>query len=342
MMLILKPGLLVFGILIAVQATVVVSPTSRSSASFPSQVIFQTPDSVFLENIAVRATSELLITSVTTPTLFALDPTSVNATLDPIYTFPNATSLNGIAEYRPGVFALAAAIIDLTTIRWFPGSIVIWSVDFNAPSPRVRALGALANAQCANGITTLPGQLETLLVADCVAGAVWQMDARTGKSRLVLQEPAMLPSAPAPALGINGLHVRDSHLYFTNSQQHLFARLALTVGRNNVAAAGAVEKLASIELVAGNNPDDFVVDHEGRAWVTVHPGAIVLLSPPASGEGNWTQLTVVGNANGTDPGLIQPTSAAFGRGNSVQKKMLYVTSSVGQVVAVNTSGYNHV
>ncbi|KAJ6561599.1 hypothetical protein B0H19DRAFT_1068354 [Mycena capillaripes] len=373
----LRLGFLAFVIVGAVQAQVAVSPSKpsppASTTSFPKQVIGQTPNSLFLENIAVRASSELLLTSVASSTLFTFNPTAINGTFDPIYTFPNANGLTGIAEYRPGVFAVVAAILNLTTRRWAPGSIVIWTVDFNMPTPTV--------------------------------------DGRTGKSRVAIQDVSMLPGAPAPAIGINGIHIRDAHLYFVNSQQQIFARVPLAVKGGNITAAGVVETLAAVEPV-GQNPDDFALDCEGRARVAVHPGALALFSPPASGRGNWTQVTAAGNDNGTDTGrvrailvtsllrlssrnlvtlmgireslfsgdysahhgvmgidsvplelsikvtklrkikrsnevtkvttthtgLIQPTSVAFGRGSEIQEKMLYVTTGAGQLVAVDTGG----
>ncbi|KAJ7732381.1 hypothetical protein B0H14DRAFT_2639865 [Mycena olivaceomarginata] len=307
-----------FSVLVAVQAK---AGISRTSKSFPSQVIFQTPDSFFFENIAVGASSELLLTSAVSPTLFSLDPTTVDATLNPVHTFPNANALTGIIEYRPNMFVVIASIINVTTRQWTPGSIVVWSVDFTATTPKVHVLGGLTDAEAANGITALPGQPDTLLISDSIAGAVWQINTH-------LCSPAL------PALGINGLHVRDAYLYFTNSQQQLFGRVPLAVKGGNVTAARAVEKLGTVE---DGGPDDFAFDIQGRAWVTVHPGALALFSPPASGRGNWTQLTAVGNADGTDPGLIQPTGAAFGCGSPYQETILYVTTDVGQVVAVDTS-----
>ncbi|KAJ7900431.1 hypothetical protein B0H13DRAFT_2234172 [Mycena leptocephala] len=316
-------------VLVAVQAKAVISCTSKS---FPSQVIFQTPDSFFFENIAVRVSSELLLTSAVSPTLFSLDPTTVDSSLNPVHTFPNANALTGIIEYRPNMFAVIASIINVTTRQWTPGSIVVWSVDFTATTPKVHALGALTDAKAANGITALPGQPDTLLISDSIAGAVWQINAHTERSRLAIQDPSMLPGATA--LGINGLHVRDTYLYFTNSQQQLFGRVPLAVKGGNVTAARAVEKLGTVE---DGGPDDFAFDIHGRAWVTVHPGALALFSPPASGRGHWTQVTAVGNADGTDSGLVQPTGAAFGCGSPYQETILYVTTDVGQVVAVDTS-----
>ncbi|KAJ7440147.1 hypothetical protein FB451DRAFT_140849 [Mycena latifolia] len=145
----------------------------------------------------------------------------------------------------------------------------------------------------------------------------------------------MAPGAPAPALGINGLHVRDGFLYFSNSQLGTFSRVLLAVEDAAVKAAGAVEALATVQPSgAGHAFDDFAIDSHGRAWVTAHPGALSLLFPERNGS--WSQLNAAGNPGGLPSVLIQPTSAAFGRGDLRQTKMLYVTTGGGQVVEVNT------
>ncbi|KAJ6460822.1 hypothetical protein C8R47DRAFT_1160278 [Mycena vitilis] len=304
-------------------------PTFKE-APLSSRVIYQSPDSLFIENIAVRASSELLLTSVASPTLFALDPTTVNGTLQLVHTFPNANSLSGITEYHPNVFAIAASVIDPTS-GWIPGSVVIWSIDFNPPAPVARILAAVPGANSTNGLTALPSEPDTLLLADSFAG-IWQIDARTGSARLALQDPTMLPGGPG-TLGINGIHVRDEHLYFTNLQQATYARVPLCVEHGNLTAGGSTEVFST--LGAKQGPDDFTFDRQGRAWMAVHPGALALFSQSSDQKGNWTQQTAVGNANGTDVGMIQPTSVAFGRGSSVQGNTLYVTTDVGQVLAVD-------
>ncbi|KAJ7887632.1 hypothetical protein B0H14DRAFT_3430668 [Mycena olivaceomarginata] len=235
----LRLGFLVFSILVAVQARVAVSPTSKSS--LPASLICSDQSSQSrLSGKHPIPSSARTSPSVTPPNTF--NPTVINGTFDPIYTFPNATGLTGIPEYCPGVFAVVTSILDLTTRRWAPGSIVIWSVDFNAPTPAVRALAALESAEGGNGITT-------------------QVDTRTGKSRVAIQDASMLPGAPAPALGINGLH------------QQIFA-VPLAVRGGNVSGVGFMETLAAVEPVGEDRgPDDFALDCEGHARVTVHPSA---------------------------------------------------------------------
>ncbi|KAJ7029451.1 hypothetical protein C8F04DRAFT_1116428 [Mycena alexandri] len=318
-------------------STLLVSARALSGVSraVRSRVIYQEPTSLFFENIAVRDASHLLLTSVACPALFTLDPTTTNGTLDRLHTFPNATGLGGITEYRPGVFALVASLVNSTTRRAEPGSVAIWGVDFNAKNPVVRKLAAVPEAALGNGLTVFPEDTGILLLADSVAGAVWQIDIRTGASRLAIQDPSMQFTVPTLGLGINGLHVQADYLYFTNSDQATFSRVALTAHNGNVTAAGVVQTLATIESGA---PDDFALDEQGRAWVTVHPGAIALLCPPAglNGTDTWSQVTVVGNAQGTDADLNQPTSAALGRGDLAKEQILYVTTGAGQLVAVDT------
>jgi hypothetical protein len=322
------------------QATLTAAQTVKPSpTSFPNQVILQSP--VLFENIAVRASSELLLTSFASPTLFTLDPHTINGTLAAVHTFPNATALTGLAEYRPGVFALVAAIVNTTTLRGVRGSAVIWSIDLTSPAPAVRVICALPSSEGANGMTAMAGHPDVVLVADSIAGGVWQIDVHTGNAHLAIQDASMLPDAPAPALGINGLHVHGAspYLYFSNSQHGTLSRVALGWEGLNVTAASAVETLVTIQSPdAEQNPDDFALDREGRAWVTVHPGAVALVSPPLNRNGNWSQSTVLGDAEGSDGALVQPTSAAFGRGSALQEKTLYVVTAAGQIVAVNTSG----
>ncbi|KAJ6531704.1 hypothetical protein B0H10DRAFT_1861015 [Mycena sp. CBHHK59/15] len=302
------------------------SPPSSSPSTLPIQAIFQS--SLFLENLAVRPSSQLLLTSVMSPILHTLDPSATNATLETVHTFPNSTALTGIVEYEPDTYALVASDLNTTIRRAARGSVAIWSANLTSPTPAFSLIASVANLTGANGLSSVPAHPRILLAADSAEGAVWQIDIVTGASRIAIQDAAMAPGAPAPALGINGLHMRGRVLYFTNSQLGTFARVPLTVEDGRVQRAGDVQVLAVVQPLGGGHAfDDFALDREGRAWLAVHPGAVTLVSPSAGG--NFNQENVVGV-------VIQPTSAAFGRGSSVEEKMLYVTTGAGQVVCVDT------
>ncbi|KAJ7760319.1 hypothetical protein B0H14DRAFT_2973715 [Mycena olivaceomarginata] len=301
--------------------------TGIAVAAFPTQLVYQSPTGVFLENIAVRPSSKLLITSAQLPTLFTLDPGVASTTLDEVYTFPNSTGLTGIVEYKPDVYAIVASELNLTAISAAPGSVVIWTVDFTSGSPVAKPAARIPQSTLTNGLSSVPGHPDLVLAADSDLGAAYEVNMRTGAVRVKIQDPALAAGAPAPpALGINGLHVRDGSLYFTNTQQGTFGRVPLR--------GGAVEVLGDLKPFGlSSGYDDFAFDVEGRAWVTTHPGALQLFTPLANGT--WVQETAVRDPAGSTVVNV-PTAAAFGRKGSRKTKILYVTTATGQIVAVDT------
>ncbi|KAJ7096999.1 hypothetical protein C8R43DRAFT_1244422 [Mycena crocata] len=299
------------------------------SAAFPTKVIYDSPG-FFLENIAVRPCNKLLLTSVASPTLNTFDPAATNGTLTEVFTFPNSTGATGIIEYQPDVYAVVASKLDLATVRAEAGSVAVWSIDLSGRTPRIAKVGQIPESTMINGLATVPGHPDLVLAADSAVGAVYQVSMRTGVARIAIQDVAMAPNQPLNELGINGLHVHDGALYFTNSQQGTFARVPITVSTGKVRSVGAVEVLTRVEE-AGQGFDDFTFDEQGRVWVARQPDSLILQY--ALGNGTWVQSQVAGNLTG-------PTAAVFGRGNEAQKHTLYVSSVGGQLVSLDTSTIN--
>ncbi|KAJ7478396.1 hypothetical protein FB451DRAFT_1241923 [Mycena latifolia] len=316
----------------------ILSSVATVLATFPTQLVYQSPTGFFLENIGVRPSGKLLLTSVLSPTLHTLDPAKGNATLDEVYTFPNSTCLTGIAEYAPDVYALVASNLNITTRRAEPGSVAIWRLDFSAKHFTVTRIAMIPQSTLINGLSTVPGAPDLVLAADSAIGAAYEINMRTGAVRVAIQDTALAPHAPAPALGINGLRVRGNALYFTNSALQTFARVPLSMGPRGIHKAGAVQVLGTVQspLPAGKAAfDDFALDCAGRAWVTMHPGALTLLFPLANGT--WAQENAAGDPAGSYAVFTEPTLAAFGRAEG-EEKMLYVVTGGGQVVRVDTAG----
>ncbi|KAJ6506942.1 hypothetical protein C8R45DRAFT_1208875 [Mycena sanguinolenta] len=286
----------------------------------PPQLVFQTPNGQGLENLAARPSSKLLITSTSSPTLYTLDPTAASPALDEVVTFPNASALTGIAEYRPDVYAVAASELNVTSLMAAPGSVAIWSVDFTSGgTPTARRAARIPQSMHPNGLSAVPGQPDLVLVADSILGEAFEVNVRTGAVRVLLQDAAMTPigpSGPPPALGINGLHVRAGLLYFTNSQRATLSRVPLGGG--------------TVELLGSGAFDDFTLDSEGRAWVATNPGALTLFTQLKNGT--WEEDIVANTV------LNGPSSAAFGRDGGRETKILYVTTRSGQLLAVDTRG----
>ncbi|KAJ7051032.1 hypothetical protein C8F01DRAFT_671023 [Mycena amicta] len=311
---------------------------AHATSGFPTSLLYQSPTGLFLENIAVRASSQLLITSTVSPTLHTLDPHTPNATLNALYTFPNATGLTGIAEYAPDVFAVVASVLNATSRTEEPGSVVIWRVDFTAHSYGP-ATQPIANVTPTNGLSAVPGLSEIILTADSADGAVYAVNMRSGDVSLVIRDVLLAPTATA-TLGINGLHVHEGFLYATNSGRGTFLRvpLAVRLGKGLVHATGPLEVIGVLQNGAPSNShgfDDFAFDKKGRAWVTVHPGSLALFTPQKNGS--WVQENAAGDPEGSDAVFVEPTAAAFGRGGGVVgKEKLYVTTAGGQIVVVDT------
>ncbi|KAF7376999.1 hypothetical protein MSAN_00117800 [Mycena sanguinolenta] len=239
-----------------------------------------------------------------------------------MYTFPNANGLTGIAEYRPDVYAIVTSEFNITSATAERGSVVIWSLDLSCSGPpKARRAARIPQSTLTNGLSTVPGHPDLVLAADSFLGAAYEINVRTGAVRVLIQNAAMSPGSPPPALGINGLHVRAGQLYFTNSQLGTFSRVPLGGGAVEVLGAGAY--------------DDFTFDSEGRAWVATNPGALTLYTRLKNGT--WEKEIVVGDAAGSTM-LKEPSSAAFGRDGGRETKILYVTTRTGQIVAVDTSG----
>ncbi|KAJ7284103.1 hypothetical protein C8J57DRAFT_1054416 [Mycena rebaudengoi] len=296
-------------------------PTSLI-ANPSAKLIYQSPAGLFLENIAVRPCSNLLVTSLLSPSLFTLDPTATVSTLDTVFAFPNSTGLTGI--------------LNIATARDVPGTASLWSVDMTySAGPRVKKITSLPtlNDGIFNGVTKVAGRPDIVFVAESASGSVWEINTLTGASRIVIQDESMAPGATEGpfVLGINGVRSYDDALYFTNTLRRTFSRVPLDVRGAHVTPAGAAQLLAHIE--AGGSPDDFAIDAKGFVWATrVRPSGLSLLRP-VSGTGAWKETDLGWNTT-----FGGPSSVAFGRGNLVQQKTAYITTQAGQIVAIDTEG----
>ena len=161
---------------------------------------------------------------------------------------------------------------------------------------------------------------------------------------IFLNDPTLkLNPTTAIKLGVNGVHVRNSYLYFENTfQSPLLARAPYHT--RNATAAGPVEvdiESATFPWNEGRGQaDDFAFDRAGNVWLSSASPSVVKLDLKKK-----TQTLVAGGPD--DPVLVGSKFAIFGRTKRDQE-VLYVTtngaisdSSVagltgGQVVALNT------
>jgi hypothetical protein len=287
-------------------------------------VIHQFPDPTWVENMAVRKTSQLLVTIVTHPELYLIDP--LTSSLDPtsnktatlIHSFTTSfTSVLGITETQPDQFYVIVGNLSLAKpVNLGLGTYTVWSVNlqsynaFSNTGAVIHEVAALTTAGLLNGMSTLSASLGLLVLADSVYGTIWLVDTKTGNYSILLQEPEMAPPA-GQLLGINGVRVlppkngNDTvYIYFDNTGAETFHRVPLSLS-----TLGKLGKLGPVEtLFSGYAIDDFALDEEsGNAYLA---GGAVNSLLKVGLEGGEVE-TVYGGVNETV--LLAPTSVALGK-----------------------------
>lgn len=284
-------------------STALTSPAAarvREVASFPV--------GAWLENLAVRACGELLVTRVEVAEVWSVSPVSGRKNL--VARFPDTTSATGITEIEHDLFAVNTGNYSAQS-GFTPGSYAVWTVDLRGKVPKIRKIAAVPSAGMLNGLVALPGA-RVVLAADSVNGAVYKIDLRSGNATIALAGDAFAaPPPPAYPLGVNGVHLKASSLYFTNTGAGTYSRIAI---HPDGTAAGPVETLRDdLEL-----PDDFALSPNGLAYTTVNQiRSIVAIDTKGA------RVQIAGGANSIQ--FATPTAAQFGRTVS-DRTTVYVTT----------------
>lgn len=265
-----------------------------------------TPD-VWLENLAVRASGELLVTLIDVPEVWSINPVSGRSVC--VARFPDATSVFGITEAEPDVFAVAAG--NQSEGFPSPGTSSLWTVDFRHKKQRVTKVAAIPSASFLNGLTTLRGG-HAVLAADSLSGTIFKIDLPSGRTTSLFSGgPFAAPPQAAFQFGVNGVFVKSSWLYFTNSGAGTFSCVPI---HPNGSPAGPVESLTTgLEL-----PDDFALSANGIAYITVHETRSL-----EAVDAKGVRAHIAGGTNSTQ--FAKPTAVKYGR-TPEDRSTLYVTT----------------
>ena len=299
-----------------------------TTALYPTKQIYQFPVGTWLENLAIRPCGSILVTSLTSPSLYQINPFTNPAQETLIHNFTDASWTVGITQTTPDTFYVVVANGSLQTLSAAPGSNRLYRVSFPPPSlhnpnpsVEVSLAATLSDAGLLNGATTLTDKC--ILTADSHRGLIWLTDITTGDSYPAFSDPLMLPTAAPPGIGINGIKLLPNppSLYFTNSALALLAKIPLHA---NGSAAGPAEVVAHAPPRASY--DDFVFDRFGTAFLATSAGNSI-----AEVTRTGAQNIIAGNVNST--AIAEPTSAQLG-----QNGVLYVTTAGGLAVPVVVGG----
>lgn len=254
------------------------------------------PDTQTLENLAVRSNGDILATSVASPKLFGLSPQGDNPPIA-VAEISGVTGLLGIVELEKDVFYVVGS--NLTSTEESNG---VWRVDVRnfqvaqngtiLQPASISLVARIPSALQLNGMARLaPNDTNNLLISDSTQGNIIRLNINTKVVDAVIQEPEMAPLPVGLNIGVNGIRVRDSKLYFVSLDQGLFA--GVPISPTSGATAGPVEMLAS-DITFG---DDFAVSEDGKcAYVAtngpqeiigvdlLHGGKTVVASSPLLGS----------------------------------------------------------
>lgn len=324
----------------------------------PLKQIYQFPNLTWVENIAVRANGKLLVTLITSPEVWQIDPSAVPVTAELVVHFPKSTSLLGITEFAEDVFAVAVGTFNTSDITGTLGSWSIWGLDMHGGDTSydrrergkpdcdiIDAVDATAykitnipEATFLNGMTSIP-DTEIILIADSVFGVIFYVNTNTGEYGTAIDNPAFKPSPNAAvALGINGIQIDHDEprvLYYSTSfQPHpLLGRLPIAADGSAAGPVEVVLQASPFPEIIGSQADDFALK-DGNAWITQDPSSSILLTSAIDGSMNVTLIAGSTTERASENLAAGSTAAQFGRLRRDQD-ILYVTTNGGMPTPEN-------
>lgn len=314
-----------------------------ATALIPFTTIATFPIGTFLENIAVRSNSSLLISSMISGEIFYLDPnaTDPQSTLLTLHSFNSSNLQSSSEETAYGTNNVAEALVEdpntpdiFYTFSGIHGKAGTWSIfrldlrTFNPsshPQIEVKKLADVPHALWLNGGTMLPSGI--LLIAESRLGQVVAYNLSTNTISIWLEHPLLgkvtaLPEWPA----INGIQYFRGSVFATSSDRAIVLRM----DADPLTGAYIHD---SIKVVAENlTGDDLAFDQQGNAYIATNPAQSVMkVSGLGAGAKTGEKVTIIGGEGIKE--TAGPTAVAFGRGEG-DRRSVYVTTTGGIVKAV--------
>lgn len=181
----------------------------------------------------------------------------------------------------------------------------------------VQLVANLTDVGLPDGITTLDYEAGVVLLADASRGLVWRVDVETGNHTIAIQDDQFIPTNQEIPLGVDGVHILNDYLYFTNLGSDLLGRVPIS---GNGSALGPVQNVTTNMTF----PDDFAVAENGTAYVA---GGNTLYRVQPGGN-------VQALAGGPNDLILEgATSAQFGR-TRMDQDVLYIGTNGGILAPV--------
>jgi hypothetical protein len=267
-------------------------PTTNHTTVSTSTVFQLDRNNTWFENIVAQSNGDLLATRLDVPELWLITPGSNNSAGSgrPLYIFPNASSLLGIAHVERDTYLVVAGNVSLSSFTAAPSSFAVWTIDLTHPSaPLAHPLVRIPEATFLDGIARL--NKDTFLIADAVQGKIWRLNITSGEYSSELSNSALLPDSSSDTnIGVNGLKVQRGYVYFTSTTKGIYGRIPIT---EDAVQAGPTEIITS-----GFTLDDFYLAPDGSAYLAKNSeNRLFRVSPEGRAQlvvGGLNELTVAG------------------------------------------------
>lgn len=291
---------------------------SEATAQGPHvEVLAEYAPGNFLENLDVLSDGRVVFTSYFAKTIEILDSRGRAGTLAHVSAHP--VSILAIE----GGFLIAAHGQPFTSGPAFVETQQFLLLD---AAGRELAMFKAPEARFLNGMVHSGA---TALVADSMAGKIWQVDAKARSVRAWLSDAALAPDPSVKEFrpGANGLKRQGEHLVVSNSSR---GTLATIVVDSRGAPAGQLMELAKVGPI-----DDFVIGPSGEIIFATHGATVkrrasdgtVTTILPSGGDG-CTAVALVKRSDATDA-LLVLTTGRFSEGGREPARVLridYTTS----------------
>ncbi|KIW05179.1 uncharacterized protein PV09_03728 [Verruconis gallopava] len=259
--------------------------------------LYEFPRGAWIENIAVRGNGNLVVVRFDQPEVFEIEMDVSPPRSRLIARFEEYKGIQGIAEIEPDIFAVMP----------FKGSTYsLWTVNLGSEGLKTEVISHIPDVGMLNGLTKLSPS--TLLASDTKRGAIMRLDIARKSSSTAIKDDSMA-GLRFLGIGINGVRVRDSMVYYTNLWKGTLCKISV----NPITAT----QIGTPQVVATNLGilDDLAIDKDNQQLYVMQYLA-----------GTITRVQEDGTKEVVAKGLKYITSAQFGR-REKDRNVLYVSSS---------------
>ncbi|KAF2129199.1 hypothetical protein P153DRAFT_366632 [Dothidotthia symphoricarpi CBS 119687] len=271
-----------------------------------------------LENLVVRRNGDMLVTSITSPSIFLISPDNTKAPVA-VADVPNTVGLLGIVELEENVFYVVAS--NETS---GPDSNEVWKLNMQqgctaqngsaAASGDLSLTARIPTAKQLNGLIRLADNDTTnVLISDSSAGTITRLNVETGAYEVVIEDERFLPTSSGIGVGLDGIRMFEDQLYFTSLDQGFFGSVPISLSTGT--ATGPIDIIVNGTLL---DADDFALSSDGSKAYIAENGQNVIVEVDISSK---TNRVLVNNT------LLGRTSSVYLGQTRSDSDSLYVTGA---------------